>query len=287
MNEANNKDPQATMENETEQACCLVLCGSGALALAHIGVLKAFEERAMKVVGITGSSIGAIIATFAANGHNSETILSLFLNEHPEFVREAWLGACDCAGSTKMFCPVVDLVPGARALVTRFKLAPKAGLRLLTYDLLARKTAEFNGVGYDLAPVMVGSCAIPGVIRPVRNKGKVLVDCGLYSCQCPTETGDAGTIICRVEPEASAPAVPTRVDAWFASRRQLIGGCSPVEVVGDAAHIEVSVKLSSTCACQFNDATVHELVAAGYAGAIDYLDSLKPLLTVASVQAHA
>jgi NTE family protein len=52
----------------------LVLDGGGALGLAHIGVLKWFEENRIPVDRITGTSMGSLIGALYATGHSSEEI---------------------------------------------------------------------------------------------------------------------------------------------------------------------------------------------------------------------
>jgi len=50
------------------------LGGGGARGLAHIGVLRAFEQQGVKVAAIAGTSMGGIIAAAHACGMSAETI---------------------------------------------------------------------------------------------------------------------------------------------------------------------------------------------------------------------
>ncbi len=52
----------------------LALSGGGARGLTIIGILKAFEEKDIKVVGIAGTSIGGIIGGLYASGYSPEEI---------------------------------------------------------------------------------------------------------------------------------------------------------------------------------------------------------------------
>ena len=52
----------------------LVLDGGGALGLAHIGVLKWFEENRIPVDRITGTSMGSLIGALYATGRSAEEI---------------------------------------------------------------------------------------------------------------------------------------------------------------------------------------------------------------------
>ena len=46
----------------------LSLCGGGALGVAHIGVLRAFEEADIRIDAMAGASAGAIISTMYGAG---------------------------------------------------------------------------------------------------------------------------------------------------------------------------------------------------------------------------
>ena len=59
----------------------LVLSGGGARGLAHIGVLKALEERHLKPVAISGCSMGAIIGAFHGAGLSSGK-MHKFIKKH-------------------------------------------------------------------------------------------------------------------------------------------------------------------------------------------------------------
>jgi NTE family protein len=56
----------------------LVLSGGGARGFAHLGVLKALEEKKIKINIFSGVSAGAIAAAFYADGYTPEEILNIF-----------------------------------------------------------------------------------------------------------------------------------------------------------------------------------------------------------------
>ena len=56
----------------------LVLSGGAARGFAHLGVLKALEEKKMKPDIISGVSAGAIAGVFYADGYSPEEILEIF-----------------------------------------------------------------------------------------------------------------------------------------------------------------------------------------------------------------
>ncbi len=59
----------------------ICLGGGGALGLAHLGVLKVFEEYNISPYYVSGASMGAIIGVLYAHGYNSEEIVHI-IEEH-------------------------------------------------------------------------------------------------------------------------------------------------------------------------------------------------------------
>ena len=62
----------------------LVLSGGGIRGMAHIGLIKAMQERNLKVDMVAGSSIGALIGALYANGTSTDEMLQFF-KETPLF----------------------------------------------------------------------------------------------------------------------------------------------------------------------------------------------------------
>lgn len=56
----------------------LCLSGGGIKGAAHIGVLKAFEEKGIKIDMISGASSGSIVASLFALGYSNEEIYTFF-----------------------------------------------------------------------------------------------------------------------------------------------------------------------------------------------------------------
>ncbi|MFV0482490.1 MAG: patatin-like phospholipase family protein [Bacteroidales bacterium] len=59
----------------------LALGGGGAKGLAHIGVIRALEEKNIKINHVAGTSMGAIIGVLFCNGYSSEEIFTMFATE--------------------------------------------------------------------------------------------------------------------------------------------------------------------------------------------------------------
>ncbi len=65
----------------SQQRIGLVLSGGGAAGIAHIGVLKALEERGIPIDYITGTSAGALVGGLYACGFSPEEIEAYVLSE--------------------------------------------------------------------------------------------------------------------------------------------------------------------------------------------------------------
>ena len=70
-----NKDV-ITMPNRPKIG--LALSGGGAKGIAHLGVLKALEERHIPIDMISGVSAGSIVAALYADGHSYDELLDFF-----------------------------------------------------------------------------------------------------------------------------------------------------------------------------------------------------------------
>ncbi len=70
-------------QSSNGQSVGLVMSGGAALGLAHIGVIKALEEKGIPIDHIVGTSMGGIVGAFYAAGYSPEEIEELVLS--PEF----------------------------------------------------------------------------------------------------------------------------------------------------------------------------------------------------------
>jgi NTE family protein len=50
--------------------------GGGAKGIVHVGALKALEERAVQLIGLSGTSAGSIVATLAAAGFKADELIN-------------------------------------------------------------------------------------------------------------------------------------------------------------------------------------------------------------------
>jgi len=159
---------------ETVDRIGLALGSGGARGAAHTGVLKVLEREGIKVSVVAGSSIGALVGAAFAAGVPIED------------VEREWL-ATDVQKILRGFLPTFP----------RAGLSSGAELRRMLVEILGSVEIQELPIPYaavacdidsgetvvlregPLVDAVRASTAIPGLFRPVRWNGRILVDGGL------------------------------------------------------------------------------------------------------------
>lgn len=150
---------------------CLALGGGAVLGAAHIGVLKALSQKKISVKQISGTSIGALIATLYAFGKTPDDI------EH--FVSDlAWLDVTSFTLSKYGILSNDDLGRRLDDYLGQVHFSETViPLFLVATDISNGKKVILKQ-GRIAKAVMASSC-IPGVFVPVDIEDRLLVDGGL------------------------------------------------------------------------------------------------------------
>jgi NTE family protein len=147
----------------------LALSGGGARGFAHIGVLQVLQEVGLKLAGIVGTSMGAMIGgTFAAETdlYYLGRIVESFSWEELIDIRFPRLGLVD---GNKVQC-LIDLL-------TKEKHFEDLNLPFWAVATELMSGTEVIFKQGELAAAIRASISIPGVFRPVKLPNKqVLVD---------------------------------------------------------------------------------------------------------------
>jgi NTE family protein len=196
----------------------LALGSGGARGYAHIGAIQVIEERGYEVVGIAGSSMGALVGGLHAAGK---------LDDYTDWVRglrqrdvvrllDLSLSAPGAIRAEKILARVRDLLDGA--LIEDLPISFTA----VATDLFARKEVWFQRG--PVAAAIRASIAIPGVITPVMLNGRMLADGGVTN------------------PVPIAPTSSSRADVTIAvslgGESRSPGGGAPVQETAEARPIE-------------------------------------------------
>jgi NTE family protein len=194
----------AQVQSSTRPRVGVAFSGGGALGLAHIGVLRYFEEHRIPIDEVAGTSMGGLVGGLYSAGMDSKQILALvhqidfdtLLNPSPKFSdqpiveKQKWNRTFGDLTVTfgKGFSVPSGLNSGepVSLLLNRATL-PYSDLRsfdelptpfrCVATDLIAGKDVILNQGSLALA--MRATMSIPGIFAPVKLGGMVLVDGGV------------------------------------------------------------------------------------------------------------
>ena len=157
---------EAIMDAQKQTA--LALGGGAVLGAAHVGVLRALDELHIPIAMISGTSIGAFIASLFAFGKSWQEIREIALGLD-------WL---DLSGpvlsqygllSNRKFGDIVNRLLGHKTIEDA-----SIPLFMIATDIGTGKEVVFRKG--DVASAVMASSCIPGVFRPVDYCGALLVD---------------------------------------------------------------------------------------------------------------
>lgn len=150
----------------------LALGGGGCRGIGHIGALKAFEELGVKFDYIAGTSVGSIVASLYALGKTPDEMIEIVKNLKKKEITKGSIPFLKPAKSERLE-EVLNRIYGDIMVFSEMKIP----LTVVCTDLKTGKEVDFD-YG-NVAKVVSGSCAVPGVFTPVVHEGMHLVDGGL------------------------------------------------------------------------------------------------------------
>jgi len=161
----------------------LVLGVGVAYGFCHIGVLKVIEEEKITIDVISGSSVGALIASLWVTGRTSSEILEIITQvfKEPKYI---W-------GLVDLTFPFFGFIKGNKLykflkkyLGNKTFYDVKLPLKVIASDV-KRKEPIILEKGL-LADAIMASCTMPGVFMPFKFKQSLLFDGGIIN-PLPTE----------------------------------------------------------------------------------------------------
>ena len=178
--QANELKPQAHVEPAPQTLrppkVGLALGGGFARGLAHIGVLKVFEQERIPIDIIGGTSVGAVIAASYASGLSAQELCEIAaLVRFKDFSR--WTISRFGLFSNDRMLPFLRKILRCKTFEElRIPCAVTAT------DIRTGEAVVFTSG--DLASAVRASCAYPGMFQPVEIEGRLLVD-GLLAHAVP------------------------------------------------------------------------------------------------------
>ncbi|MGE5391694.1 MAG: patatin-like phospholipase family protein [Deltaproteobacteria bacterium] len=156
----------------------LALGAGSARGLAHIGVLQVLAENRVPVDLIVGSSMGALVGGVYACGSDMSMLGKLVYTMDNRILFDIGI-------------PRMGFVAGRRAtsfiqLLTKNRSFEESDIPLV---VMATDLVSGRGIAIDEGPIaeaVRASISIPGVFKPVKKDGMILVD-GAVSHRLPVE----------------------------------------------------------------------------------------------------
>ncbi|MGV3487832.1 MAG: patatin-like phospholipase family protein [Tuberibacillus sp.] len=165
----------------------VALGSGGSKGFAHIGVLKVFEEENIPIHYMAGSSMGALTCALYGAGHNWESMRKLAVT----FTRRHYLD---------FTVPTVGFVSGQKVTglikaITHQKSFEdcRIPISIVATDLNTGERVVFQEG--KLYKAVRASISIPGIFRPVKLDGRLLVDGGVIDRVPATVVRDMGADI--------------------------------------------------------------------------------------------
>ena len=155
----------------TTRKIALALGGGGARGLAHIGVVRAVEERGYTIEAIAGCSMGGIVGALVGSGLGSRDMVEIVqktrFHDILDFGEKG--GLIGGKGIERL------LADHVRADFADLDIP----LRVTAVDV-QRGSLVILGTG-ELVPALRATSALPGILSPVEHLGRVLLDGGLLN----------------------------------------------------------------------------------------------------------
>lgn len=158
----------------------IAFSSSGARFAAHIGVLAYLQDNNIKIKNFSGTSGGAIVASWGANNISARDLLKLTLQfgylkfiVKPSFQPGGLLDHSTFLKTIGVYCK------------------PQKNLWIVTFNVLKMQKEIWNGDNYNLSKVLTATTCIPGLFKPVMYSNGLHID-GIFARFCPDDLWDEG-----------------------------------------------------------------------------------------------
>lgn len=161
------------MDLTTQAQLGLALGGGGALGAAHVGVIQVLHERGIEPSIVVGTSAGSVIGAAYANGRDPYELEDMIVNaswgDFGTMTFRPGFGVLDTAGLRR----TVESLAHKDLQIEDFQRRYAA----VATDARTREAVLLDsGSAVD---AMCASIAVPGLFRPARVHGHLLVDGGV------------------------------------------------------------------------------------------------------------
>jgi len=149
----------------------IALGGGATLGAAHIGILKALEEKNIEIQYISGTSIGSLIASLYAFGISVDKIEEIAANLKWLDITNLSLSKYGLLSNTKMEKLISQHIKYSNIEESKIPLT------MIATDISnGEKVVLEKG---NIAKSIMASTCIPGIFKPIEIDHKMLVDGGI------------------------------------------------------------------------------------------------------------
>lgn len=289
----------------------VVLSGGGATGFAHIGVLKALEERGIPIDYITGTSAGALVGSMYACGYSPQEIEAYVLSDRFQLMASGRLERSQefLFQKDDEDASLIDLAFSKDSILKKslptnfikptlldFEMMRVLGttgasnqenfnnlfvpFRCVASDIVNKRSVIFSSG--KLNEAVRASMTYPFFVNPIRVNGMLLFDGGLYN-NFPSDVMysdfDPDFII---GSNVSGNALPPSEDDLISQLTNMLVSYSNFELPCDAGIIIQPTTSVSTF--EFGD--VRDAIEDGYNSTIHYLDSIEQRISRKVTQAE-
>lgn len=254
-------------EKERPYRLGFALSGGGARGFAHVGVLRAFEERGIKPDVLAGTSAGSIVAALYADGYAPQHIIKLFSELNVRELVDVTLPR----NSLLKFDKFVHF------LESKFHVKRIEDLQIPTL-ITVTDFDHGKSVFFDKGnlPIRVAaSCAIPIVFAPIEIDGIHYVDGGVL-CNLPaTHLRDICDVVVGVNVSPLHHEQYEQNLLSIADRAYNFLSCG--NVFPDIAKCDILIECENISDYRVFDLNEQlEIEQLGYQKALEVLDNLSP-----------
>jgi NTE family protein len=251
----------------------LALSGGAARGIAHVGVLRALEENAIRVDAIAGASAGALIGGAYASGLSIaqlEAMARTFRWRHMGRVSFSRLGLHSNAPMEKFL--------RASMPVTRFEDL-RIPFAALATDLQTGKAVVMRDTG-DVTFAIRASVCLPAFYVPVRDPvGRLLVDGGLVANLPISFTRDLGAdIVIAVDVGADGARFMKRPRTALGVLTQVFVAVERIVSNQEAANADLIITPRVGHIRWDETRRADEFLKIGYEAALESIDQIKKLI---------
>lgn len=154
-----------------DQKVGLALSGGAVLGAAHAGVLRALEEHSIEIDFISGTSIGALVASLYAFGWDYEHIKNFAIDLSWRDITNISFSKMGILSNKKMRSEILKDFGSVNFDKAKIPLSIVA-----TNITNGGKVVLEKG---DVGKAVMASTCIPGIFDPVKIDGELLVDGGI------------------------------------------------------------------------------------------------------------